>query len=220
VEIGASLRRVKGVCVSHEHDDHTAGLGVLHRRHGIPLYANSGTIDALRRDPRLEELPWRIFSTGAPFEVGGFRVEPFSVPHDAYDPVGFVVRAGGECRVGIVTDMGIPTTLVRERLRLCDVVVLEANHDEKLLQNARRPWALKQRILGRQGHLSNATAANLMAEIAGSGLQQVFLAHISADCNREDLALFTARQALERSGHGQVRVSATYADRVSDVWLR
>jgi phosphoribosyl 1,2-cyclic phosphodiesterase len=103
---------------------------------------------------------------------------------------------------------------------LCDGVVLEANHDEKLLQNARRPWALKQRILGRQGHLSNATAANLMAEIAGSGLQQVFLAHISADCNREDLALFTARQALERSGHGQVRVSATYADRVSDVWLR
>lgn len=218
-EIGADLARVRAVCVSHEHGDHTAAVRTLCRRHGIALYANTGTLEALRRDPRIAELPWQVFTNGSPFQVGDISVEPFSVPHDAYDPVGFVFSSGG-VRVGVVTDMGIPTTLIRERLRTCQAVIVEANHDEKLLQNAARPWHLKQRILGRQGHLSNEAAAEMLGEIAGPGLQQVFLAHLSEDCNRGELALQTAERRLKKAGHAHIRVSLTYPDRISEVWTR
>ena len=216
-EAGGDLSRVRAVCVSHEHNDHTAGLRVLHRRHSIPLYANSGTVEALSRDPKMGELKWTVFTTGSPFDVDEFTIEPFSVPHDAYDPVGFIIRSGDQ-RIGIVTDMGVATTLVRERLKRCQVVIVEANHDEKMLQDAKRPWYLKQRILGRQGHLSNEAAAAMVAEIVGPELEQVYLAHISEDCNRQDLALATARRVLQKAGHQHIKVCVTYPDRISDVW--
>jgi phosphoribosyl 1,2-cyclic phosphodiesterase len=214
--IGARLDRVQGICISHEHSDHTAGLSVLHRRYGIPIYANSGTIEGLT-DDKIRVLPWRIFVTGSFFSAGGFSVEPFSVPHDAYEPVGFVVK-NELTQVGIVTDMGTSTTLIRERLRPCRALVVEANHDERLLQDAQRPWHLKQRILGRQGHLSNEHAAQLVAEIASLSLQRVFLAHISEECNRRDLALKTMQTTLQKAGHHHLQVSLTYADQVSEIW--
>lgn len=216
-EIAADVAGIRAVCVSHEHNDHTAGLRVLHRQHGIPLYANSGTVQALSRDPRLQGLAWQIFTTGSPFAVGDFRIEPFSVSHDAMEPVGFVVHSG-DLRIGIVTDMGIATTLVRERLRPCQVLVVEANHDERLLQEASRPWGIKQRIRGRQGHLSNDKAAAMIAEIAGPHLLYVFLAHLSEECNRHKLALAAVRRALDEAGHAHVGVGLTYPDRTSAVW--
>lgn len=215
--VGLSLDRIHAVCVSHEHNDHTAGLRVLHRKHRIPVYANSATVEALRRDPQMEELEWRVFSNGTPFAIGDIFVEPFDVPHDASDPVGFIVRAAG-VRVGVVTDMGVATGLIRERLRRCHVVVVESNHDEQMLKDANRPWHLKQRILGRQGHLSNQAAGEMIASVAGPDLQHVFLAHMSKDCNRPELALGTVRRILEASGHARVKVSCTYADRISEIW--
>lgn len=215
--IGVSLPAIRGVCVSHEHGDHTQGLRVLHQRAGIPLYANSGTIDALRRNPEFGDLRWQVFTTGSPFLIGDLQVEPFSVPHDAFEPVGFVVSCG-EVRVGVVTDMGMSTTLIRERLRRCCAVVIESNHDEQMLQEADRPWRLKQRIRGRQGHLSNQGAARMLAEIAGPQLRQVFLAHLSSDCNRPDLARQTAHDMLVKAGHAHINVSVTYPDRPTDVW--
>jgi phosphoribosyl 1,2-cyclic phosphodiesterase len=215
-EIGVTPDQVRGICVSHEHSDHIHGLRVLQKRFGIPLYANAGTVDALERNPELRALQWNIFTTGHPFRVGDLHVEPFSVPHDAYDPVGFIVQHDA-VRVGVVTDMGMVTGLIRERLRTCHVLVVEANHDERLLQDAERPWSLKQRILGRQGHLSNQHAAELVAEIAHPELRHVFLAHLSEDCNKGELALQTASLALEKRGHRHVRVSLTYPDRISDV---
>lgn len=216
-QIGMDASGIRGICVSHEHADHTQGLRVLHQRHRIPLYANAGTVDALLRDPKMADLQWQVFATGSPFTVGGLTVEPFSVPHDAYEPVGFVVSDGSD-RVGVVTDMGTPTTLVRERLRGCRVVVVESNHDEKMLQDAPRPWYLKQRIMGRQGHLSNQGAAAMLAEIASPRLDQVFLAHLSAECNEPGLARKTAHDMLLKAGHPHVKVSVTYPDRVSDIW--
>jgi phosphoribosyl 1,2-cyclic phosphodiesterase len=216
-QIGVGVGEIKGICVSHEHSDHTAGLRVLHSRHGIPIYANSGTIEAVRRDEKLKELPCRIFTTGQPFVVGDLQIEPFSVPHDAYDPVGFVV-ACGEARVGVVTDMGVSTSLIRERLRTCNAVVVEANHDEQMLRDAQRPWHLKQRISGRQGHLSNQGAARMLSEIASPRLLQVFLAHLSEECNRQDLAYKTTSDTLIASGHTHVKVSLTFQDRISEVW--
>ncbi len=216
--IGAKVGELSGICISHEHSDHTTGLRVLHQKQGLPLYANRGTADALARDPGLQGLPWTIFTTGSSFAVGDLIVEPFAVPHDAYEPVGFIIRCG-ESRVGVVTDMGTATTLVRERLRGCRALVVESNHDEQMLRDcAKRPWHLKQRILGRQGHLSNQGAAALLAEIASPRLDTVFLAHLSKDCNTPDLARQTTHETLSRAGHPHVKVSLTFPDRVSEVW--
>lgn len=216
-EIGVDPGSLDAICVSHEHDDHVRGIRVFHRRHGVPLYGNTGTIEAIRRNPALRELPWRVFTTGAPFEVGDLSIEPFLIPHDAYEPVGFVVRQG-DLRIGIATDLGTPTHLIRERLRECRMVVVEANHDDRLLDEAPRPWHLKQRIRGRQGHLSNEHAATMVAEIAGPNLERVVLAHLSRDCNREHLAIRAMKAGLARGGHAHVRVCAASPDRVTEVW--
>lgn len=216
-QVGVKLSAIAAVCLTHEHGDHIVGLGVLHARHGIPLYANAGTIEAVRMDEKFRGLAWHVFSTGSIFQIGNLTFDPFAVSHDAYEPVGFIVTSG-PVRVGVVTDIGVSTHLVRERLKHCRALIIESNHDERLLADARRPWSLKQRIAGRQGHLSNQHAAELIAEIAGPDLSHVFLSHLSAECNRPELALKTTQTALSRHGHAHVRVSLTYPDRISEVW--
>ncbi len=216
-EIGGRLEDIQAICLTHNHSDHTSGLKVLHARYGVKLYANAGTCDVLAADQALKPLAWSVFTNGEAFDIGDIRVEPFSVPHDAADPVGFILEAGG-VRIGIATDIGVPTHLVRERLRSCRALVMEANHDERLLEQANRPWSLKQRIAGRQGHLSNRAAAQMIAEIAGAGLTHVFLAHLSSDCNRPDLALETVRNVLKDRGHGDIEVKLTHPDRPGEIW--
>jgi len=214
---GVKPEMVKGVCISHEHSDHVAGIMSFHQRFNIPIYTNRGTSEALARSSAFEQLACRIFSTGQPFTVEEFTVEPFSVPHDAYEPVGFVVTVG-EVKIGVVTDMGMATTLIRTRLKSCRAVVVESNHDEKLLRDAKRPEYLKQRILGRQGHLSNKAAMELLTEIAGPHLEAAFLAHLSEDCNDGDLALHTARTGMHKAGHTHVHLHLTYRDQISAIW--
>lgn len=216
-QIGIQPGEIQAICLTHEHSDHVAGLPVLYSRHHMALYANRGTVDALQRDERRGGLAWNIFTTGAPFRIGELQIEPFAVSHDAYEPVGFILTGAGT-RAGVVTDIGVGTHLVRERLRGCRVVVLESNHDEEMLSDARRPEYLKQRIRGRQGHLSNRHAAEMLAEIGSAGLEQVFLAHISADCNLPELAVHTVGNILAEHGLQQVRVTTTFADRVSEMW--
>jgi phosphoribosyl 1,2-cyclic phosphodiesterase len=212
-----SLDEVTGVCISHEHSDHVAGLATLHQQHQIPIYANRGTSEGMQRRTGLKDVPCRIFSTGQAFTVGSFTVEPFSVPHDAYEPVGFIISTDG-VKIGVVTDMGIATNLIRDRLRECRALVVESNHDVALLRDSRRPAHLKQRIMSRQGHLSNDAAAELLTDIAGPHLDTVFLAHLSEDCNRGEIALKTTRRALAKAGHEHVNVQLTYQDKASEVW--
>ncbi|MDD4735572.1 MAG: MBL fold metallo-hydrolase [Kiritimatiellae bacterium] len=214
---GVDPERISGICVTHEHIDHTRGVAVMNQRHRIPLYANSGTVDGYLRMPNSRELPWNVFTTGTAFAIGDISVEPFSVPHDAYDPVGYVLSAG-RTRVGVVTDMGMPTHLIREKLRDCDALVLESNHDELMLKQSARPWSLKSRISGRHGHLSNRLAAELLAELGGARLRRVYLAHISRDCNRHELALAETRGSLHVAGHRHVEVVCAYPDRISEIW--
>jgi len=231
IDAGISLKRIAaacaaveqevsalhGVCLSHEHSDHVAGLPQLSTRHNIPVFANQGTAEALSRSDKFSALSWRIFANGSPFQIGDITVEPFSVPHDAYDPVGFLLSAG-HVRVAVVTDMGMATALVRRRLQDCHALVLESNHDEWMVQQSSRPWSLKQRILGRQGHLSNQRAGELAVEVAGPQLQHIFLAHLSSDCNEPGVALTQMRRALDEAGHLHVRVSLTHPDKPSEVW--
>ncbi len=208
---------LRGILITHEHTDHTAGVSVLSRRHGIALYANSGTIDGIERNPRMRTLQWNRFMTGAPFLIDDLTIEPFSVPHDCYDPVGFVIHTNGT-RVGVVTDMGMTTTLIRERLRQCHALVIESNHDERLLMESDRPWTLKQRIRGSQGHLSNQHAAELISDVAGPELSHVFLAHLSEECNIPEIAIECTRQSLDAKGMTHVAVHCTRQDRPSNVW--
>lgn len=213
-EAGLSLDRLAAVLLTHEHGDHTCGLGALHRRHRLPLYANSGTIDRLSQEGGDATLKWNVFQTGAPFLLGEVRVEPFSVPHDALDPVGFIFTVG-DVKIGVVTDMGMATTLIRERLRHCRILVVEANHDLHMLKNSGRPWPLIQRILSRQGHLSNEALAEMLAEIGHPGMTDVFLAHLSRDCNDPKLAEKHVRRELDKRGHAHIRIHLTYPDRPS-----
>ncbi|MDZ8117918.1 MBL fold metallo-hydrolase [Pontiella agarivorans] len=216
-QIGVVPESINGICISHEHGDHIGGIRVLQKRHGIPIYANAGTLNGIRRQPKSDEIAVKIFQTGAPFCIGDITVEPFSVPHDAYEPVGFRLTAHG-VSVGSVTDLGMPTALVRDKLRGCRAIIVEANHDEDLLHEAPRPWPLKQRIRSRQGHLSNIDAARLIAESATDELEQVFLAHLSSDCNTPETALRTVASQLRLDGLGHINLEISRAACISSLW--
>ncbi|MCG8467370.1 MAG: MBL fold metallo-hydrolase, partial [Gemmatimonadetes bacterium] len=179
---------IDAVVVTHEHRDHSAGIGVGARRWGWRLRMSPRTRRAcaalLRGEEACDDLPPDGFT------IGALSVEPVPTPHDAVDPVAIVVRhlASG-LRVGIATDLGRPTTPVRGALRECAFLVLEANHDERLLREGSYPWGVKQRIGGSRGHLSNGHAASLARELAHPRLGGILLAHLSHECNDPDLAL-------------------------------
>ena len=197
--IGRSIDSLAGVVLTHEHTDHTRALAVLCRSKPLPVYANRLTAEAVTTSPDWGgrvQISWRLFATGCSFAIGDFVVESFSVPHDAQDPVGFTIRHEMQA-VAVLTDLGHATKLVVERVRGIDAIVLEANHDLKLLQeDTARPWATKQRIMSRHGHLSNDAAATLASEVSSDRLRHVFLAHLSRDCNRPDLAQRVVGQKL------------------------
>ena len=210
--IGRRVTDIHGILLTHEHTDHIRALGVLCKANGCGVYANRLTAEAVAENPDWNgkvQISWRLFTTGQAFEIGDLTIEPFSVPHDAYDPVGFVIRNHTHS-VGLVTDLGHATKLVVERLKATDAVVIEANHDLKLLQeDSSRPWALKQRIMSRHGHLSNEAAATLAGELASDRLQHVLLAHLSRDCNRPELARDAVGRKLRQMGAGHVTVTVT-----------
>lgn len=213
--VGAELSAVGAVLISHEHHDHIKGLAVLCRNHGVPVYVNRQTASAIiQRGIPSERL--RFFRNGSEFAVGGVTVHPFPVPHDASDPVGFIVCAG-EMKIGIVTDCGHPSETVKRMLRGCNALVLEANHDPDLLDNGPRHISLKERIRSDVGHLSNDTAAELLSEVVSEELTDVFLAHLSEECNRPDIALAVVERAMRGAGFEHVNIRLTYADRVSDL---
>ncbi len=216
-EIGVDPASLQGICITHEHSDHHAGLLVMHKKFHIPVFGNAGTVEVLGRNAKHHELHWNIFTTGQPFRIGSLVIEPFLIPHDSFEPVAFTIR-DDESKIGICTDLGIATDLVKARLRDCDLIVLETNHDEEMLLSSSRSWALKQRIIGQKGHLSNRKAAALLCDIRSERLQTVFLAHISQDCNRPHLALDTVRTVLEQAGMAHVELHMTYPDRVSSFW--
>lgn len=214
--VGLGLKDLHGILLTHEHSDHTAGLRVLCCSHQIPLYCNRLTADCLRTN--LQKFTgWRLFATGDTLSIGDISVETFPVPHDASDPVGFVLEHG-DARVGLLTDIGHATELAVERVRHCHALLLEANHDLALLQNdVRRPWPVKQRILSRHGHLSNESAAGLVRRILHENLSHLFLGHLSPDCNTPELALGTIGAVIDELGfRDRVHLTAASQDRPSE----
>ncbi len=197
-EIGVELDRINALCVTHDHADHTAGIPVISSRHHLPLYATEGTCTAVEVTTG-KHFAWNVFQAGCAFEIGELTFEAFSVPHDAGDPVGFVVSAG-RCKLGIATDMGEVPEVVAHHLRGCNALVIEFNHDVELLLNSDRSWHLKQRILGRKGHLSNEQACELLKRVASEQLRTLFLAHLSEECNTPVIAMQCAELTLASCG--------------------
>lgn len=200
-QCGIVPEQLDGVLLTHEHGDHVCGLDVLCRKFDVPIYANSQTAEAVRGDCSLaQHRNWRIFRTGTEFKICDITVQTFPVPHDAVDPVGFAFYAGAN-GLGFITDLGYATKMIVERLRQVHTLVIETNHDEKLLQNDKhRPWPVKQRIQSRHGHLSNNAAATVIEELLPGKIDRVVLGHLSRDCNTPELALQTVRNALHKSG--------------------
>ena len=215
-EIGERVEEIDAICVTHEHGDHIAGLRVLQKKYDIPIYANAGTFDGIRAAKQGGDVRCRQFTTGSRFEIGDLVMEPFAISHDAREPVGFLAEIG-EHTIGMATDIGMVTHVLREKLRRCQVVVLEANHEEDWVHQADRPWRLKQRILGNQGHLSNRASAELVAEVAGDALTHLFLAHLSSDCNSPSHVRKQFEEVLSVAGHDHVKLYLAGASSVSEL---
>ena len=200
--------RLTGILVTHEHSDHTQGLKTIAVKHQIPIYCNRLTRESIERQFQ-HPAKFQIFNTGTSFDIGDVHVETFSIPHDAYDPVGFLIHTDGG-KLGFLTDLGHATRMIVERIRQANVLVLEANYDRKLLQeDTRRPWSTKQRIMSRHGHLSNDGAANVIQQVATDNLKHLYLCHLSQDCNDPELAHRTISERLEQIDATHVRVETT-----------
>lgn len=193
-QIGVAGESLDAILVTHEHGDHCRGLGPLARRCHVPVHLHHQTFNALPKLGKIDSLC--EFEAGSPFQVKDLEIEPFPVTHDAVFTVGFHVRSN-EGSVGVATDLGMTTRLVRERLKHCKALVLEANHDEELLRDGPYPWHLKQRIRGQHGHLSNIAGAELLNALRWEGLEAVFLAHLSETNNTPHHARTAAESVLQ-----------------------
>ena len=188
---------IDGVLVTHEHSDHVAGVFKFASRFALPVYLTHGThLAATRGKSPLPEC--RLIDSHSPFAVGGIEIDPFPVPHDAREPVQYCFSNGAQ-RLGVLTVCGAITPHIADMLHACDALVLECNHDRQLLASSAYPAMLKRRIAGNFGHLENAQAASLLAQIETHRLQHVVAAHLSEQNNRPDLAAAALAAALDCS---------------------
>src|SRR5438874_507167 len=214
-QCGITPAQLDGVLLTHEHGDHVCGLEVLCRKFQVPIYCNSLTAEAIRCGMLSEHRNWRLFRTGADFSVCDIHVQTFPVPHDAVDPVGYTFHSGVSS-LGFITDLGCATKMMVERLRKVHTLVIETNHDEKMLQDdPHRPWPVKQRIQSRHGHLSNAAAAAVIEQLLGGKIERVVLGHLSRYCNRPELATGAIRAMLGQRGRSEVEVHCASQSEIS-----
>lgn len=184
--VGRSVHDLNGVCVTHEHNDHIGGVGVVSRRCKIPVYANEGTYRGARA--KLGKLYQRYgFENGDKLHIGDLLVQAFPVSHDSNDPVGYVI-SDGSCYLGICTDTGMVTRLMELRLARCQGLILEFNHNLELLKSGPYPLPLQQRVRSNRGHLSNEAGAKLLQALIHPGLKYGVLAHLSEINNNPTLA--------------------------------
>ncbi len=218
-ELGVSPKEIDGILLTHEHDDHTKGVGILSRKLDIPVYANEKTMLAsLSKLGKMKEKNMITFETAKPFEIMGTKIIPFSVNHDAKDPVGYSFY-DGKSKVSIATDTGMITADIFENLKGSECVFVESNHDIQMLKNGPYPMPLKKRILGESGHLSNVSCGELCRELINSGTEKIILGHLSRHNNTPLLALNTVTDTLKNAGmkkNEDYTLNIALHDRVSE----
>jgi len=202
---GDDPHKLTAIVITHEHSDHVYGLLVLAKKLNIPIFMTGSTHAAWAKAMRDEEgvrpqlAKLEVFSSGRGFQIGDVEVMPFTIPHDAVDPVGFTFRAEG-VKVGFATDLGYIPPSVRDNLRRCEVLMIESNHDVEMLRGGSYPWSVKQRVMSRVGHLSNHTLAEFFANDYDGGATYVVLAHLSEQNNHPEIARREAEKALSHRG--------------------
>lgn len=191
--IDRTTREMDGILITHEHSDHIKGLGVLARKYHLPIYATGGTIRAIQKCSSVGKIEESLFCEirpDEPFLIKDLEIAPFATSHDAAEPVAYRVNQGDKS-VGVVTDLGVYSDYTIEHLRELDGILLESNHDVNMLQVGSYPYHLKQRILGKRGHLSNENAGRLLCEILHDKMKSILLGHLSRENNFEELAYET-----------------------------
>lgn len=207
---------IKGVLITHEHQDHVSSLPAVGRHFNVPVYATRLCAETLRGRKNMP--PMTMINTCHQFPLGGFNVLAFPVPHDAVDPVGYVITRDS-CRVGIATDFGATNAMTDFQLRDCSTLVVESNYDLNMLAASARPWRLKQRILGPIGHLSNPDNAALLSRVVTSNTKNVILGHISHDCNNYDIAYNSAKGMLNGLNRPDITLAcARREEQIPTVW--
>jgi phosphoribosyl 1,2-cyclic phosphodiesterase len=205
--MGVDPGSLAAVLLSHEHGDHARGAASFARRWGVPLAGTRGTYAAAGLGAT--EIPrYDVIAAGVDTRIGDLELRAVSIPHDAAEPVAFVVRSDGVA-LGHATDLGHVSRALIEGFRECDAVLIESNYDPALLRDGPYPWALKERILSARGHLSNGDVARYLAEGLGPACRRVVLAHLSQKNNHPELALMGAEAALRGRGRGEVCVDTT-----------
>jgi phosphoribosyl 1,2-cyclic phosphodiesterase len=195
--IGVCTSSIKGIVVTHEHSDHTKGVGIISRKLNIPVYANSGTWQGMSDCiGAIKSENIKYFETGIGFNIDEIEVKPYSIPHDAADPVGYSFTHANK-KVCIATDLGYFSQEVKDNIQKSDMVLLEANHDIEMLKVSSYPYFLKRRILSNVGHLSNEAAGNAVLELLHSGVKKILLGHLSKENNFPELAYQTVKNILE-----------------------
>src|SRR5882724_2008458 len=203
---GEDPSALDAILITHEHSDHIAGLRVLANKYRIPVYMTGATHQAWKREARDSRKAYKgqpcsldkleIFQAGHSFAIGDISITPFTIPHDAVDPVGFTLRVEG-VKVSFATDLGYIPASVKHHLRGSDVLLIESNHDLEMLRNGPYPWVVKQRVMSRVGHLSNGALAEFFTTDYDGGAAYVILAHLSEQNNHPELAHREAARALE-----------------------
>jgi phosphoribosyl 1,2-cyclic phosphodiesterase len=210
-KIGLSPEQIDAVFITHEHSDHTQGLRGLCKYQNITWISNRYTFDAIDISNKTKA-QWSFFETGSKFIFRDLEIETFSIPHDAQDPVGYIFSTGGtdlftpyQC-LAWVLDVGYITTLIEDKIQQATQLVIEANYDAELLENdIKRPWSVKQRIMSRHGHLSNAALLEFLNKGNLGKIQEVLFAHISKDCNSLD-AIRKTMKALRSNISDSLRI--------------
>ncbi len=194
-DIGLKGQDLNGILVTHEHSDHVCGLGVIARKLGIPMYASQGTIEALKRNNALgkvDESLYQVISADKDFMLGDLLIKPFANTHDAAQPLGYRVEQGHRS-VAVCTDLGNYSQYTISKLQKLDAILLESNHDIRMLQVGPYPYALKQRVMGDYGHLSNEACGRLLCDILHDDMKHIVLGHLSKENNLPELAYESVR---------------------------
>jgi phosphoribosyl 1,2-cyclic phosphodiesterase len=186
------IESIKAIFITHEHQDHIKGLRVFASRYNIDVYASCGTIESFKKMEILSNKYRCIKIDSEPIEVGGMEVRGFNTSHDCAEGLGFIVNTSEGTKLTIATDLGYISTEVRNAITGADVLVIESNHDERVLQNGSYPYYLKRRILSNLGHLSNNNCSKELPSFVNSGTKHIILGHLSRENNSESLAFETA----------------------------
>lgn len=200
-EIGIKGSELSGVVITHEHSDHVKGLGVLARKSQVPIYATEATLEKIDEMKSLGDYPRELFHPIRPdveFLVGDLEIQPFSIDHDAADPVAYRVKNDRKA-VAVATDMGHFDQYIIDHLQGLDALLLESNHDVNMLQTGPYPYYLKQRILGEHGHLSNENAGRLLSCCLHDHIKQILLGHLSQENNYAALAYETVKLEIDQA---------------------